>query len=430
MYWIATAVTYVVFLLALPVLLLHPKLRQGTAARLGFLGRNWSKTIGDGPRFWLHGASAGDVLALMPLVRELKIIRPDAQIILSTITNSGRAIAERERQAFAAITFLPFDLPGAVRRTVNHIRPDVLVLEYTELWPQLIRAAHNRNIPIVLQNGRISDANLRAYRRLFFFVGNLLTMLTLLLMRDEHEAERARKLGAKEAQIRITGNTKFDNLTATPLPAKVEELRHATALTEKDIVWAAGSTHDGEEEILLDAYCELRKAHPTLRMVIAPRYVERAEKVGHLASRRGLVVRFRSHSDTAANPKARADVLILDTIGELAACYQLASVVFVGGSFVARGGQNILEPAACGKPVLFGPYMQNFADSVQVLLGRGGIQVANPTQLKKVIADLLARPERLEELGNLAAAQVLRVRGAAARNAQLIAALPQRQPTK
>jgi 3-deoxy-D-manno-octulosonic-acid transferase len=426
MRWLAALLAYPIFWVALPFLLTHAKLRDGFLRRLGLYPRDWPQ-IPAGRRVWLHGASAGDVLALMPLVRELHARAPGIQIIVSTITNSGRAMAERERDAFAAITYLPYDLPGSVRRALARIRPDVLVLEYTELWPQLIHAAADRHIPLVLHNGRFSQARIGRYRWLFGVAGNLLQQFTALLMRNESEADSARRLGAPERALRVTGNTKFDNLGAEPPAVKVDELRAAAGFGDNHLVWVAGSTHDGEEERLLDVFVALRQEFTNIRMIIAPRYVERADKITSLAHKRGLTTRRRSESGTPP------DVLVLDTIGELAACYVLADLVFVGGSFVDRGGQNILEPAACGKPVLFGPNMQNFADSVQVLLGRGGVQVANPAQLQRVMADLLRRPEHRDELGRLAAVQVTRARGAAARNAELIVALlpeAQTQPTR
>ncbi|MEE8409691.1 MAG: 3-deoxy-D-manno-octulosonic acid transferase [Myxococcota bacterium] len=414
---VGVLLSYLLFWLLLPALLLHPKLRDGIKARLGFYPRDWPNLNGKGPRIWLHGASAGDILALLPLARELRAKRPDVQIIVSTITNSGRAIAERERDAFSAITYMPYDLPGVVRRALKRIAPDVLVLEYTELWPHLIRATSKRHIPVVMHNGRFSPARLSRYRWLFAIMGNLLRRYTLLLMRSETEADSARLLGAPEDRLRVTGNTKFDNLTTDPPADVVDSLRRAAGFTDEHTVWVAGSTHDGEEGLLLDILVALRETHPSLRMIVAPRYAERADKIKSMAEKRGLSTRLRS------KPGEPPDVFILDTIGELAAIYMLGDLVFVGGSFVERGGQNILEPAVCGKPVLFGPHMENFADSVQVLLGRGGVQVASPEQLQRVMADLLVDADHRRELGEMAVAQVTRVRGAAARNAEAIVGL-------
>src|SRR5207248_188811 len=319
--WAAVAAEYVVFWLILPLLLLHPRVRQGIRVRFGFYDP--APSLREGPRIWLHGASAGDVLGLVPIVKELKALRPDARIIVSAITDSGASMARQRlvAQGLADLaTFLPYDLPGACRRAIAALRPDVLVLEYTELWPQLIAAASEAQVRLALTNGRLRPRNVPRYRILFRLAGNLLERFDVLMMRAEDEAERARVLG--------------------------------------------------------------------------------------LARSLGLRARLRSE------PGGPEPVIVLDTIGELVRAYQLATVVFVGGSFGRRGGQNILEPAACGKPVLFGPRMENFQDSVQVLVGRGGLQVKDPVALLRLMRDLLARPEEIRKLGELAREAVSSVRGA------------------
>lgn len=414
---IAIAIEYLVFWLLLPFLLLHPRVRQGVRRRLGFYeGVTLPET---GPRVWLHGASAGDVLGLVPVIRELKALRPDARVIVSSITDSGAAMAQQKLvpQGLAElVTFLPYDLPGACRRTMAALRPHVLVLEYTELWPQLMHAAARANVKLALTNGRLRPRNLRRYRLLFRWVGNLLEAFDVLMMRAEEEAERALLLGAPRDRMHVTGNTKFDAL-AVSVPATTDgALKEALALGGERL-WVCGSTHEGEEGHLLRVFEILRKEHSDLRLLLAPRYIERAGRVLSLARSMGLSSRLRSQ------PGGAEAVIVLDTIGELVRAYQLATVVFVGGSFGRRGGQNILEPAACGKPVLFGPRMENFQDSVQVLVGRGGLQVRDPVALLRLLRDLLARPDEIRKLGELAKEAVSSVRGASARDARLIADL-------
>jgi 3-deoxy-D-manno-octulosonic-acid transferase len=406
-----------VFLLLLPVLLLHPRVRQGIRRRLGFYDGDLFR--GPGPRVWLHGASAGDVLGLVPIVRELKRLRPDARVLISAITDSGASMAEQRLTAAGladAVTYLPYDLPGACRRAITALHPDVLVLEYTELWPQLIHAASRAGVRLAMTNGRISPSNLRRYRALFAVAGNLLQQFDVLMMRADDEAERALQLGAPRDRLHVTGNTKFDALAVSVPEGEDAALREALSLGSERL-WVCGSTHEGEEGPLLDVYAALRRDFPDLRLVLAPRYLERAVRVLFLARERGLSARLRSERGGAES------VIVLDTIGELVRVYQLATVVFVGGSFTRRGGQNILEPAACGKPVLFGPRMENFQDSVQVLVGRGGLQVRDPGALLRILRDLLARPDELRTLGQLARDAVSAVRGASARDARLIADL-------
>jgi 3-deoxy-D-manno-octulosonic-acid transferase len=408
------------FLLGLPVLLTHPKLRHGVAQRLGFYRR--ALDLGRGrPRIWLHGASAGDLLSLQPMMRELKARRPGCCIVVSTITNSGQEMARSKLAEADLVVYAPYDLPGATARAVRALRPDLLVLEYTEIWPGLIRAAHRAGVRIALSNGRFNPEKLRSYRLFFGLIGNPLQAIDCFLMRSDEEAGRALQLGAAPDRVWATGNTKFDALVFEPPPGREELLRVEMGLDPDAPVFMAGSTHEGEEGLLLQVYGRLAERHPGLQLVVAPRYVERAGRVMALAVEAGLGVRLRSAGSLAG----RAPVVVLDTIGELAAAYRLASLVFVGGSFVTRGGQNVLEPAAQGKPVLFGPHMENFKDSVQVLQGRGGLQVQTPEQLFRVADELLSRPDQLAELGALARRAVTAIRGASARNVDhLLATLP------
>ncbi len=409
--------SWVAFLLLAPVLLLHKKTRAGFLERFGFYSQG---SIPDGgwPRIWLHGASAGDLQALAPMVRRFREHYPGCRILASTITNTGFLMAkDRLGGELDAVLYAPWDLPGATRRALRALRPDLLVLEYTELWPNLIHAAHAAGARVVLTNGRFAPERLNAYRVLLALAGNPLRELDLLLMREDVEAERALSLGAPLERVWVTGNTKFDGLGVAPA-ALDEGLRDALGLVPGARLFIAGSTHEGEEELLLSVYRRLVAAHPDLKLLLAPRYIDRAARVASLAEAAGFKVARRSAGEASARG---AQVLVLDTIGELSQAYRLATLVFVGGSFTSRGGQNILEPAAQGKPVLFGPNMANFSDSVQVLLGRGGIQVADAEHFEALVSDLLARPETCAQLGELAAQAERQVSGASQRNVDLVA---------
>jgi 3-deoxy-D-manno-octulosonic-acid transferase len=402
------------------VLLTHPKLRHGVAQRLGLYRRGLELGRGS-PRIWLHGASAGDLLSLQPMMRELRRRLPDSCIIVTTITNSGLEMARKKLAEADVVLYAPYDLFGATRRAVAALRPDLLVLEYTEIWPNLIRAARKAGVRIALTNGRFNPAKLSRYRTLFRAIRNPLRRIDCFLMRSDEEAERALALGAAPDRVWVTGNTKFDALVLDGAEGKEQALGAEMGLDTGAPIFMAGSTHDGEEELVLGVYKGLLERNPLLQLVIAPRYIERCGKIMALAAEAGLAVRLRSGGPAAGH----AQVTILDTIGELSIAYRLATLVFVGGSFVTRGGQNVLEPAAQGKPVLFGPHMENFKDSVQVLQGRGGIQVASPEQLLKVAEELLSRPDQLEELGALARGSVTSIRGASARNVEhMLSVLP------
>jgi 3-deoxy-D-manno-octulosonic-acid transferase len=417
----------------LPILLFHPKLRQGVRRRFGLYEEDspWPAKK-DGDRIWLHGASAGDLIALLPIILEIRRISPGTTLVVSTMTNSGHAIAkDRLAPHVDGITYVPYDLPGSTRRAVEAIRPDLLVLEYTEIWPNLIDAARARGSRVAMTNGRISQEKLPRYRLLHHLIGNQLEKFDLLLMREEIEAERALLLGAPPGRVIVTGNTKFDNLSKGPTEEAIDVLRRALR-AEGERIFVAGSTHEGEERDLFRCFKAMREIDPAMRMIVAPRYVERSPRVYALARAEGLTASARSEMRGSG---AKPDVIVLDSMGELIAAYALASLVFVGGSFVRRGGQNILEPAGQGRPVLFGPNMVNFRDSVEVLLGRGGIQVQSPRQLERVARELLARPGELEQLGQMARSAVQKVRGASRRNAELLldliaARARQGQPTR
>ena len=417
--------SYALFLAFLPVLFFHPKLRHGKIFRLGFYRRSFRRGRGQ-PRIWLHGASAGDLLSLQPMMKELKKRVPGCCIVVTTITNSGLAMARKKLVEADVVLYAPYDLPRATRRAVRFLAPDLLVLEYTEIWPNLIRAAKASGARIVLTNGRFSPEKLARYRLFIRLIANPLYAIDLSPLRSDEEAERVLALGAAPDRVWVTGNTKFDALVLDPEPGRAEALQAEMGLDPSAPVFMAGSTHEGEEELLLGVYSDLLKRYPRLQLVIAPRYVERAGRIMAMASEAGYSVRLRSGGVVAGS----AQVSILDTIGELATAYRLATLVFVGGSFVRRGGQNVLEPAGQGRPVLFGPHMENFKDSVQVLVGRGGIQVATPDQLVKVAQELLARPDKIAELGELARLAVSQIRGASARNVDhMLRALPRPRPS-
>ena len=404
--------SYVLFLVGMPFLFSHPKLRHGIPFRLGLFKPSFDRGRGS-PRVWLHGASAGDLLSLQPMMKALRERLPGCCIVVTTITNSGLAMARKKLAEADVVAYAPYDLPGATRRAVAALAPDLLVLEYTEIWPNLIRAARKAGVRIALTNGRFNPRKMSRYRALFRAIGNPLRAIDLFLMRSDEEAERVLALGAAPDRVWVTGNTKFDALVLDR-PADDEALREQMGLDPSAPVLIAGSTHEGEEELIFGVYRDLLAEHPRLRLVVAPRYLERAGRILSLAAEAGLGARLRS----AGSAGGSAQVTVLDTIGELVAAYRLGTLVFVGGSFVTRGGQNILEPAGQGRPVLFGPHMENFKDSVQVLQGRGGIQVGTPEQLRRVAGELLGRPDRLAELGALAREAVLAVRGASSRNVE------------
>jgi 3-deoxy-D-manno-octulosonic-acid transferase len=284
----------------------------------------------------------------------------------------------------------------------------VLVLEYAEVWPALIRGVKKHGAQIAIINGRFNESALSRYRWFYRLVGNPLRHVDLLCMRDKQEAEHAVTIGADPQRVKVMGNTKFDSckIESSYADDDLAELAEALGANQPGPLWLAGSTHEGEEDKLLDVFGALRRRFSDLRLVLAPRYIERSERVMTLAHERGFECALRSRGATSE------PVVVLDSVGELRYAYRLATVVVVGGSFVKRGGQNILEPAARGKPVLFGPHMENFRGSVRVLIGRGGIQVPDFRRLQRVMTDLLSSPEEIDKLGRMAHEAVSSVQGA------------------
>jgi 3-deoxy-D-manno-octulosonic-acid transferase len=422
MFILYAILVHVAFLLLLPLLLLHPKLREGVLFRFGFYPKDWPGARTK-PVLWFHGASAGDLLALQPVILKVREFLPEAFCLVTTITNSGMSMAKSGLRGVDAFGYLPYDLPWAIHRAVKTIRPDVLILEYTEVWPALLRGVKKSGAEILLINGRFNEQALANYRWFYRFIGNPLRHLSLLCMRDQAEAEHAISIGAEPDKIKVTGNTKFDSCRQeeTSSAADLAELAKSLGVNGSEHVWLAGSTHEGEEGRLFDVFNSLREKFSHLKLIVAPRYIERADRIVAMARERGLDCALRSKGAD------QEPVVILDSVGELRHAYRLATVVFVGGSLIRRGGHNILEPAACGKPVLFGPWMENFKGSVRVLVGRGGIQVPDTNRLQKVLADLLSRPEEIDKLGKLAREAVTTVQGASQACAEAIVAAAQKE---
>jgi 3-deoxy-D-manno-octulosonic-acid transferase len=370
------------------------------------------------PSIWIHAVSVGEVLVARGLVEALKARFPARRVIVSTTTATGNALA---RQALAAdgVFFNPLDLPWSVRRALAGLNPSLLVLVETEIWPNLIHEAHRRGTRVAVANGRLSPRSFPRYRRLRPLLARVLREVDVFLMQGEAHAERARVIGAPPERVRVTGNIKYDAPAAggAPSAGMTALLGAATAP-----LWVAGSTMAGEEELVLRAFAEARPAVPALRLLIAPRHPERADDVASLAERAGHRVARRSRLGTSA--WEGGDVLVLDTMGELAQAYPFATVVFVGGSLVPTGGHNVLEPALAGRAVIVGPHMENFQEIADEFRAAGAlVQVAAAAELGPALARLLRDPEERERLGAGAKALVERSRGALRATVEALAEL-------
>ncbi len=369
---------------------------------------------------WVHAVSVGEVLAVVPLLRHLKPRFPNRPLLLSTVTLTGQRVAARESQLADATFYFPFDFSFAVRRALGGARPALIVIAETEIWPNFLLEAQRAGVPVVFVNGRLSDRSFRRHRAVPLwrrFLRRVLSTPALFLMQTEQDAERIRALGAPAARVAVGGNLKFD----VPRPARPSFL---DALAPDGPVIVAGSTMEGEDAILVEALGALRREFPRTLLVLAPRHPERFERVAALleASRLRFLRRSAVPGTNHFAATNRPDVLLLDTVGELAGTYAAATLAFVGGSLVPAGGHNPIEPALWGKPILFGPSMENFRQMAQAFQQAGAaLEVRDPAELARRLAELLRNPEQRAAMGRAALALVEANRGAAGRAAEKVA---------
>jgi 3-deoxy-D-manno-octulosonic-acid transferase len=387
-----------------------------------------SKRVGNRPCLWFHAVSVGEVLQLEPVLRELRSRLPAVEFVISTTTPTGRSVAEAKFPE-DAVCYFPLDFSWAVREAVARIRPTAIVLVELELWPNFILHARATGIQIALINGRLSERSLRGYRRLRPLVARLLGHLDAIAVQNPTYAKRFAELGAPRSRLSITGSIKFDRVTTNRDNPKTAELRNAFGILQTDQVFVAGSTQETEESAAIDAYLALRDRFPNLRLMLVPRHKERFEEVARLVVSRGLPLCRRTDPAAGSQRANVRPILLLDTLGELAACWGLADIAFVGGSLTTRGGQNMIEPAGYGATVLFGPNTQNFRDVVELLLSADAARVVRSgDELTAAVGDCLVHPERAREQGARAQQLVLTQQGATQRTVEILAGLPGLSP--
>jgi 3-deoxy-D-manno-octulosonic-acid transferase len=424
MYSLYTALTLAAFLLGSPYFayqaVRHRKYIGSLGQRFGRLPPALRRAAR--PSIWIHAVSVGEVLTARALLPELRQRYPDVRLVLSTTTATGQQVARAQVPPIDHVFYFPFDLPFGIRRTLDALQPRLFVMMETEIWPNLLRACRARGIGTVLVNGRISARSFPRYRLIRRVMRRVLADVDGFCMQSDDSARRVVALGADPTRVTVTGNLKFDAAErAPPLQGSDGVLRYFRLPPERPVVIAA-STLRGEEEAVLRAFERARANHAGALLVVAPRHPERFGEVVSLASGRGHRVVRRTALAIDAEP--RADVVVLDTIGELARLFEVATVVFVGGSLVDAGGHNILEPALYGKPIVFGPHMHNFAEIAAAFTAQqAAVQVASPAQLADAVDALLGDPVRRARLGAAARALVDANRGAKERTLAVIAVL-------
>lgn len=364
------------------------------------------------PRAWVHAVSVGELFVALKVIREWRARVPDARFVLTVNTSTAHAIAEKELHPEDVLLYFPTDFPWIARRALAAIRPHALVLMEVELWPNLIRLAHRRGIPVVLVNGRLSDRSYGRYRRVRFLTRRLLPLVDLFCMQSDQDAQRMVDLGAPADRVKTLGTAKYDVAAVDPAGERAAlALLRAGGVREGDRILLGGSTWAGEEGHLLDVFKGLKTRYRNLVLVLAPRHAERApEVVAAIKANMRTFVR-RSELKENAPPRAdRPDVFLLDTTGELKNFYACADVIFVGKSLGHHGGQNIIEPALCGKPIVVGPNMENFLAVMEDFREAGAVaQVKDLQHLRRTADDLMASSERRREMGE-AAARLVRER--------------------
>jgi 3-deoxy-D-manno-octulosonic-acid transferase len=432
MYFLYSVLTLAFFVLVSPWFLYqalrHRKYVSSLGQRMGYLPVSFNMDAEHS--IWIHAVSVGEVLTARPLIRDLKIRYPRLRLFLSTTTLSGQQLARRSVQDADAVFYFPFDLNIFVRRTLDLVRPRLFVMVETEIWPNLLRECRRRGIRTALVNGRLSQRSYPRYRLVRGFMTRVLGDIDRICVQSEEAARRFRDLGADPSRITVTGSLKFDSVNlGTPgqMRARDRVLRHFRISPGRPVV-IAGSTMKGEEAAVLRAFRRLRSTAPNTLLVIAPRHPERFADVARMSREEGLRTALRTELPIDAEP--RADVVILDTIGELASLYQIATVVFVGGSLVDTGGHNLLEPAVFGKPIVFGPHMENFAEIAAAFLANdAAVQVRGDRELDDVLRTLMGDPVRRARLGAAARALVEANRGAKDKSVRVLAELLPQDPT-
>lgn len=397
------------------------KYRRGVLAKL--LGRSMLRR-GDAPCVWFHGVSVGEIHLLRPIVSRFRQRHPDWQCVISTTTDTGYDEACK-RFPDLAVFFWPLDFTWAVRRALSGVRPTIVVLAECELWPNFLAAARARGVPVVVINGRMSPRSFRGWSRLMRpplhrAAHAVLSSVSFWGVQTEEYADSFRRLGVPPRRVHVTGSVKYDGVESDRGNQRTQELRHLFAVESSDLVWVAGSTLDPEERIVLELYRQLKPEFPRLRLILVPRQKDRFDEVaGLLDNARVPFVRRSTLREPVAD---RSAVVLVDSMGELSAVWGLADVAFVGGSLDGRrGGQNMIEPAAYGAAVLFGPHVWNFRETVRLLIAAGAaLQVHDANALVTVVRRLLADDHERERLGQAARQVVSSQLGATERTLDLI----------
>ena len=437
--WLLNCVYLAIIALASPLIVWQAfrtgKYREGYREKLlGLVPRR----EGDATCVWIHAVSVGEVNLLATLLKTLRATHPDWQFVVSTTSRTGYELACK-KYADLSVFYCPLDFSWAVHAAMRRIRPTMLMLAELELWPNLIMAAQAHGVRVAIVNGRLSDHSFPGYRRIRPFVARMLRQIDLIAAQNEESADRFRALGAAAERVHVTGSLKYDGAQTDRRNARTQALRELAGIADDDLVFLAGSTQEPEEQIAIDIFRHLATEHPRLRLILVPRHPERFDAVARELDASGLPWTRRSliashhpslltpHSSqfpSSRDPTGRRPILLVDTVGELSAWWGATHIAFVGGSFGTRGGQNMLEPAAYGAAVSFGPNTRNFRDIVAALLNaRAAVVVNDAAQLESFVRKCLEDANYATTLGAAAQELVQSQLGATDRTIKLLDAL-------
>ena len=420
MYTIYNIIVVLVFIfLALPYFLYRLAVEKGFGHRfrqnMGLVRREEIEPVADTDCIWLHGASVGEMVAISPLVKEIKKLMPERKVLVSAVTVGGYDMARQILPEADAIINFPLDLPLVAESMVRRIRPGIFMMVETELWPNFLHAMRKRNIPVMMVNGRVSEKSAKNYHYLFSILRDMLNNINRFCMQSSIDAEYIIQLGADPEKVFVTGNTKFDQTYAEVSPDNLAAYKTELGLGEEAYpIIIAGSTHPSEEEAVLTSFTALRKKYPQARLIIAPRKLNRIDEIKRLNTKFGYEMGYRSKLKEMKGRRPEFPVLLIDTIGELGRIYAVGDIVFVGGSLIHYGGHNVLEPAAHAKPILVGPSMEDFKDSYSLLSKAGACRmVPNVDGLTDAFLDIAGDDTLRKKMGD-ASIQIIREnRGAA-----------------
>jgi len=362
---------------------------------------------------WVHAVSVGEVMAALPLLKRLREKYPTKNIILSTITDTGQKVARERVPEGTGVVYLPFDITPLISSVIKKVQPVILIIIETELWPNLIRSFRKNSIPVILLNGRISENSFRGYKRISFFMKEVLSHIDFFGMQGEEYAERIRSLGVSTAKVINTGNFKFDSSPPSKIPAWTENI--------KGPVITAGSTNEGEEEFITSVYHELKKDSPALNLIIAPRHPERFKGVEDMLRLKGIsfIKRSAFSNQLPESTIVQGQIILLDTVGELSAIYGISDIAIIGKSFRGYGGQNPLEPAYWGKLIVCGTHMENFP-VIRDFYTEGAAIEVREDELYSTLKELLLSPEKAGEIGSKAQELYRKNAGAVERSLKIV----------